>query len=118
SLFWRLRRIPEFEARLLNRRNSDQVPQTKGVLIYPWVSVPGGPDPDRPDAKPVQSEKADCPEDTEQGKPIRVVRFAQDAETFEDPKSSRLEQIDRHQTSLLNALIKALHLLSVFQSRH
>ena len=58
SLFWRLRRIPEFEAGLLNERTySDQVPQTKGVLIYPSVYVPGGPDPDRGDTRPVPSRK-------------------------------------------------------------
>jgi hypothetical protein len=117
SLFWRLRRIPEFEARLLNPRNSDQVPQTKGVLIYPWDEVPGGPDPDRPDAKPANPKKAALPEDTEQGKPLHILRFPQRAELFDGPTFSRLEQIDRHQTSLLNALIKALHLFSVLQCR-
>jgi hypothetical protein len=113
SVLWRLRRIPEFESRLLNQPTS----QTKGVLIYPWVNVPGGPDPDLGDAGPVQSEKTDAPEDTELDQPIGAIRFAQHAEPFEGPTFSRLEQIDRHQTSLLNALIKALHLLSVVQCR-
>src|SRR5262249_26002296 len=126
SHFWRLRRTPGFEARLLNRHTgSSENQQAKRLIFLGWNDVPGGPDPDLPGAldpardgtTPVQPEKEDCPDDTEQSEPVRVIQFGQKSEPSEAPAYSRLETIDRHETSLINGLIKALHLLSVLQSR-
>jgi len=126
SHFWRLRRTPGFEARLLNRHTgSSENQQAKRLIFLGWNDVPGGPDPDLPGAldpardgtTPVQPEKEDCPDDPEQSERVRVIQFGQKSEPSEAPAYSRLETIDRHETSLINGLIKALHLLSVLQSR-
>ena len=118
TLQWRLRRAAIFESSLLNVE-APSVPR----LVITVVPVDGRPDPDLPDAAP--SQNSDKEDESYLGHTEESDRSDDNFDvptSYQPPppvafKASDLDQVDRHQTALLNALIKALHLLFVLQSR-
>jgi hypothetical protein len=91
-------------------------------------SVAGGPDPDLPQNAENSDGHETTEEDgpdlgyTEDGHKIVGISECHVSPPYQAPRplASRLldlDQVDRHQTSLLNTLTKAFHLLFVLQSR-
>jgi len=118
ALQWRLRRAASFERSLLY----PDAPSVRGGVIT-LNFVAGRPDPDLPpEAQSTNKENEPCLGYTEEGHKIVGQEEIHIPPSYQPPKPlasrlSDLDQVDPHQTSLLNALIKAFHLLFVLQSR-
>ena len=118
TLQWRLWRAASLERSLLN----PDVPSVRGGVITVNF-VAGRPDPDLPpEAQSTDKEDEPCLGYTEEGHKIVGRKEIHVPPSYQTPKplASRISDlacVDRHQTSLLNALVKAFHLLFVLQSR-
>jgi hypothetical protein len=118
TLQWRLRRAATFEPSLLN----PDAP-IGGGIEFTVIGIAATPDPDLPpEAQCTDEEDKPCLGYTEDGHKIVRREEFHIPPSYQPPKPlasrlSDLDQVDRHQTSLLNALMKTFHLLFVLQSR-